>query len=159
EDRDEGRDGGAILGRLAEHIIGSPNMAGTRHVLGHDRRLAGNMAGEMARDDARVGIEPASDPGADDELDVLAALGIRLSGGRRGKWSRGEPCQNAEAQWPSKCEHESSLTFRRLELASSAYGRQVNGADPLRLCAGASGAQPARPAPGVLVRSLEGLYT
>ena len=82
EDRDEGRDRGAVLGRLAEHVVRGPDVAGARHVLRHDRRLAGNVVGEMARDDARIGVEPAADAGRDDEFDVLAPVEVGLGGGR-----------------------------------------------------------------------------
>jgi hypothetical protein len=82
EDRNEGRDDGAVPGGLAEDEIGRPDVAGARHVAWNDGRIARNVVGEMPRHYAGIGIETAPYPGADDQIDGLAPVVVGLRGGR-----------------------------------------------------------------------------
>jgi hypothetical protein len=54
-------------------MIGRDDVAGARHVLDHDRRLAGNMPCDMASNEPRPEIVVLSRRGADNELELLAA--------------------------------------------------------------------------------------
>ena len=52
---------------------------------GDDGRLAGNVVGQMARDDPGIAVKAAADAGADDEIDRLALVeigGIERARGR-----------------------------------------------------------------------------
>ena len=74
------RDGGAVLGRDVEHVVGGGEAAGRRHVLHDDGGIAGDVPADMARHQPRLGVVAAARRRADDQRDLLAGveLGDRL---------------------------------------------------------------------------------
>jgi hypothetical protein len=81
EDRNEGREDGAVLGGLAEDEIGGPDVAGARHVARNDGRVARDVVGKVTRHHPGIGIEAPADAGADDEIDGLALVEVGLRQG------------------------------------------------------------------------------
>ena len=69
-------DDGAVIRRSGVKIIGEPQAAGAFHILRHDGRIAGDVAAEPARDQARIKIVAAADAVADVEIDRFAAIEI-----------------------------------------------------------------------------------
>jgi hypothetical protein len=59
-----GRDGGVVLGRDVVDKAHQPPTARARHVLHHDRRIARQVAAEVARDEPRIGVISYGPPGA-----------------------------------------------------------------------------------------------
>ena len=66
----------AVIRRRRIKIVGEAETAGAFHILRHDGRIAGNVAAEPARDQARIKIVTAADAVADVEIDRLAAIEI-----------------------------------------------------------------------------------
>src|SRR5262249_50840032 len=72
----DGGDHAAVLWGDAEHPVGEPQAAGAFHVLRHDRRIAGDVLGEVARDDAGVEVIATADAVADVEIERLALVEV-----------------------------------------------------------------------------------
>ena len=70
----DGADGGAVLRRQRIDVAGGLVAAGARHVLRHDRRVAGNVAADVPRDLARIGVVAAAGRRADHDGDLLAPV-------------------------------------------------------------------------------------
>ena len=78
-----------------------------RHVLRHDRGLAGNVAPVMARERARIDVVAAAGRRSDQEIDALAGVVIA---GRGGACERGERDQGGEDA--CRCKAHSNLRPR-----------------------------------------------
>ena len=91
-------DHGAVLRRRRVDGIGSAHAARARHVLHSDRRLPGNMVGEMARQEARVNIVAAADAVAAHDGDAFAFVEFRVgssaAAGRQGEGAKQRDREN-----------------------------------------------------------------
>ena len=67
-------DGGAVPGRDRVHVAGRLVAARARHVLHHDRRVAGNVFAHVAAERAAVVVVAAAGSAADKDVDGLAAV-------------------------------------------------------------------------------------
>ena len=75
----------SIFGRSQRYVIGCNNTAAAGHIDGHQGRLAGYVAPDVAREQAGVGIIAAANAGANDESDLFAGIKLRYCiSGRRG---------------------------------------------------------------------------
>jgi hypothetical protein len=81
----DGADDRAVARRGESHVLACPRVTRARHVLGHDRRIAGNELHHVARGEAGIDIVTAARAGRDDEPHLLALveIGDRF-GGKRG---------------------------------------------------------------------------
>ena len=77
-------EGGAVFRGDLGQPVGEPQAAGAFHVLGDDRRIAGNMAADEASHHAPIGVIAAAGAIADVERHRLAfvEIGRRLRAGR-----------------------------------------------------------------------------
>ena len=80
-------DGGAVVRGDRIEMVRGAQAAGPRHVLHHDRGVAGNVAAEISRDQPRAEIVAAAGTIADDHIDGPAAIkiGDRLRTDRAGE--------------------------------------------------------------------------
>ena len=102
-----GGERGAVLRRLLVHEVGQPDRARAFHVARHDRRVAGNVLADVARDHAAVEVVGAAGREADIHADGLAfvELGDRL----RVRARRQEtPWQRMREQFSHRSGHSSS---------------------------------------------------
>ena len=67
-------------------MAGGRHAAGTRHVLRHDRRVAGNEPAEELRGEAAIDVVAAAGAVADDQPELLALVEIRDRIGAGGQW-------------------------------------------------------------------------
>jgi hypothetical protein len=89
------REARAVARRADREIVRGPHGACPRHVLHHDHGVAGNVAGEMARDDPGGDVITAARAVADDEVDVAGFVEV-LDGGLRVRWSDQQQHRHAE---------------------------------------------------------------
>jgi len=66
----------AVARRLRVEKIGGGDAGRRRHVLNDDRRLAGNMLGEVSREEAPGKIVVVADGVSDDQSDLLVLVEI-----------------------------------------------------------------------------------
>ena len=74
-------------------MIGGDEAAGARHVLRHDRRLAGEVPADVPADRAAPQVVAAARPETDDHLHGLAGERVRLSAGGREAEADERGCQ------------------------------------------------------------------
>src|SRR6516162_9157146 len=74
--RTQTRAGSDVAPRLRVKKIGGGNARRRRHVLNDDRRLPGNMPGEVSREEAPGKIVVVADGVADDQSDLLVLVEI-----------------------------------------------------------------------------------
>src|SRR3990172_998452 len=87
-------------------MVGGDQTGGAGHIFHDDRRTAWNMFGQMARDQARVGIKATAGGETDDDSDRLAfVVGRGAVGGGN---ERGAKNGNKEKLYP-RCRHGSLL--------------------------------------------------
>ena len=72
------------LGRFV-NMVGGDHAAGARHVIDDERWIAGDMFPQMARQGARVNIEPPAGGKADDDPHRLTAIVFLISGMNLGR--------------------------------------------------------------------------
>ena len=80
----EEADGLAVRRRLAE-LVAADDAAGAADVLDDDGGLAGNVVGQVLRDNARLDVGGAAGRIVDDHVDRLALVEL----GKRGLWKGG----------------------------------------------------------------------
>src|SRR5262249_16620582 len=73
----------AVLGGDRVHIVDHADAAGARHQLRYDRRIARQILGEIARDDAGADVDAGAGGAGNEDLDLLAAVELALRGRRR----------------------------------------------------------------------------